>query len=118
MKTQYEKVFAEHVSNAIQRATALGLKATWTTAKHLDALADTIVAAQSVLPDDDFTKDRETVRDVLGECYNVSAYQQLLAKKFEKSGHFQRQKDKPVGEQLDSLLDQLVKQTAQAETQG
>jgi len=106
MKTQYEKVFAEHVSSAIQRATALGLKATWTTAKHLDALAATVDANPG------------QTRDVLGECYNVSAYQQLLAKKFEKSGHFQRQKDKPVGEQLDSLLDQLVKQTAQAETQG
>ena len=96
MKTEYEKMFAQHVGAALERATAIGAKATWTTAKHLDALAATIDANVG------------QTREVLGECYNVSAYQQVLAKKFEKSGHFQRSKDKPVGEQVDDLLAQLA----------
>ena len=93
-------MFTQHVAAALEKAQSLGIKASWSTAKHLDALAATIDAHPG------------QTRDVLGECYNVSAYQQVLAKKFEKSGHFQRQKDKPVGEQLDSVLDKLAADAA------
>lgn len=96
MKAENEKVFASHVGNAIERAVALGAKATWTTAKHLDALADAIRAQP------------EAVRETLTECYNVSAYQQMLAKRFEKSGHFQRTATKTNAEQVDDLISQLV----------
>lgn len=95
MKTQYETVFAAHVAAALQKATELGIKATWSTAKHLDALAETI-------------EKNDDVRDVLKECYNVSAYQQLLAAKFAKSGHFQREGKKSTAERLDSVLDKLA----------
>lgn len=100
MKTEYEQVFVAHVATAVEKAQALGSKATWTTAKHLDALAEAC------------TKFPDRVRDVLQECYNVSAYQQVLAKKFAALGHFQREKDKPVGAQLDDMLSKLVAETA------
>lgn len=99
MKAGYEKVFAAHVATAIERATAIGSKATWSTAKHLDALADVLREFPAEL------------RDALTECYNVSAFQQLLAKKFEKSGHFQRAAQKTASEQVDDLISQLAKQT-------
>jgi len=109
MKMQYEETFAEHVAATLAKAQSLGIKATWSTAKHLDALAETISLVVGAQEGGSSVEDTaKAVRDVLGECYNVSAYQQVLAKKFEKTGHFQRQKDRSVGEQLDSMLDKLV----------
>ena len=97
MKATYEATFASHVKTALERAVAIGAKATWTTAKHLDALSAAIDANPGA------------TRDVLGECYNVSAYQQVLAKKFEKTGHFQRSATKTASENVDDLLSELVK---------
>ena len=97
MKTQYEKVFVAHVGQAIERAKTLGVKATWSTEKHLDALAEV-----AKLPEVD-------VRDAIGECYNISAYQQMLAKKFEKLGHFQREGRKSVAQQADDVFAELLK---------
>ncbi len=103
MKTQYEKVFVAHVGVKIAKAKELGIGASWTTANHLDALAECLTVHPI-----------EQARDILGECYNVSAYQQLLAKRFEKvpGGHFQREGKKPVGAQVDDLLAALVADAA------
>lgn len=99
MKNRYETVFTAHVTAKVQKAVALGIMATWSTAAHLDALADAISRCEG---------DIEKVRDCLGECYNVSAFQQTLAKKFEKTGHFQRQKEKDTAERLDDTLTLLA----------
>lgn len=98
MKTTYEKVFAAHVGNKLAKATELGIKASWTTANHLDALADCVGQHDSQL-----------TRDIIGECYNVSAFQQMLAKKFESKGHFQRTATKPIAEQADDVFAQLAR---------
>lgn len=98
MKNAYERVFVAHVGQAIERAKTLGVKATWSTEKHLDALADTCKL------------EGVDIRDVLGECYNISAYQQMLAKKFEKLGHFQREGRKSVAQQADDVFAELLKQ--------
>lgn len=102
MKAQYEKVFAAHVAQAVEKAVGLGIKATWSTAKHLDALAAVL---------NEIAESGGDMRDALGECYNVSAFQQLLAKKFEKSGHFQRTAQKTNAEQVDDLISQLAAKT-------
>lgn len=104
MNTNNEKVFASHVGAKLTKANGLGIKASWTTADHLTALADAIVQAIAT----GTGESKDAVRDVLGECYNVSAYQQLLAKRFEKLGHFQREKVKAVSEQLDDELSKLI----------
>lgn len=101
MNTSNEKVFASHVGAKLEKAKALGIKASWTTADHLNALAEACWDVAS-------TGGKDGIRDVLGECYNVSAYQQLLAKRFEKLGHFQREKVKAVSEQLDDELSKLI----------
>lgn len=108
MKTQYEKVFVAHVGRAIEKAKALGAKATWTTEKHLDALAEAIDVACG--PTDGNDEAIAATRDCLGECYNISAYQQMLAKKFEKLGHFQREGRKSVAAQADDVFAELLKQ--------
>jgi hypothetical protein len=107
MKTSYEKVFASHVSAKLTKAAELGISASWTTANHLDALADVCWSVSS-------TGGKDGIRDVLGECYNVSAFQQMLAKKFEKvpGGHFQREKSKPVSEQADDVFAMLARDVA------
>ena len=92
MKQQYETVFTKHVTAAVQKALALGTTATWSTEKHLDALAEACLS------------DINDIRGCLGECYNVSAFQQTLAKKFAKTGHFQREKVKGAAERLDDTL--------------
>ena len=101
MKTQYEKVFVVHVGKALERAKALGAMATWTTEKHLDALAEVVAQAAA--------DGGETgIRDALGECYNVSAFQQMLAKKFVATGHFQREGRKSAAEAVDDVFAELV----------
>ena len=90
-------MFAAHVAQAIERASAIGAKATWTTAKHLDALSEAILANPAAC------------RETLGECYNVSQFQQILARKGAKSGHFQREVTKSVPQKVDDLLDVLFK---------
>lgn len=104
MKTAYEKVFVAHVASKLNKAKELGSKATWTTANHLEALAACICETAV-----DGIAHREAVLDVLSECYNVSAYQQMLAKKFEKLGHFQREGKKSTAAQVDDIFAELLK---------
>lgn len=87
---------AKAVGVKLAKATELGIKASWTTANHLDALSNVIKEFPA-----------ET-REILGECYNVSAFQQMLAKKFEKLGHFQREGKKSVPDQLDDVFAKLA----------
>jgi hypothetical protein len=107
MKTKYESVFAAHVASKLNKAKELGISASWTTANHLDALAATICETAQ-----DGIADRDAVRDVLGECYNVSAFQQMLAKKFDGTlgGHFQREAKKSTAQQADDVFAELAKQ--------
>lgn len=108
MKTKYELVFASHVGAKLTKAKELGIVPSWTTANHLDALAEVLLeAAQQSDPELALV----AVRDALGECYNVSAFQQMLAKKFEKLGHFQREGKKPVSEQADDVFAMLARET-------
>ena len=90
------KVFAGRVASKIKQAEAMGSKTTWTTRDHLDALASLLAEQQG----------KAAILDVLTECYNVSAFTQMLAKEptFKAAGHFQR------GERatLDSTIAQLV----------
>ena len=97
MNAMNEKVFAAHAALAIERAVALGAKASWSTAKHLDALAEALKA------------NPDAIRETLSECYNVSGHQQFLAKRFLKYGHFQRSEKRSVPEQADDLYAELVK---------
>ncbi len=106
MQTKYETIMVKAVGVKLAKATELAIKASWTTANHLDALADVINAYPA-----------ET-RVILGECYNVSAFQQMLAKKFEKLGHFQRSSTKPIAEQADDVFAQLARDTAGEVKQG
>lgn len=79
MKAEYLKVFAPVVHAKMSAADAIGSKTTWTTRDHLGALATLIEG-----------KDKAAALDVLTECYNVSAFQQTLAKAYKATGHFQR----------------------------
>jgi len=100
MKAIYEKVFVAHVAAKLQKAKDLGINASWTSANHLDALAEACKL------------EGVDIRDVLGECYNISAYQQALAKKFAaaKSPHFQREEKKTASQNLDDAIAQLAAQ--------
>ena len=110
MKSQYEKVFAAHVQAKVAKAKELGINASWTTANHLDALAE--VCACEFVEHEEHDIALAALRAALGECYNVSAFQQMLAKKFEKVGHFQRSSAKPLSEQADDIYAQLARETA------
>lgn len=107
MKAKYEAAFARHVKAAVERAVAIGAKATWSTEKHLDALAEAIEGCG----------DAAERRDCIGECYNVSQFQQKLAKRFEGTGHFQREKGKDAKERVDDFLASIVAE-AKATPQG
>lgn len=107
MKAQYEAVFTAAVIAKVKAAQEMGIKATWRTQDHLAALADVVLDA---LPSEaeDWTKARGITYDVLTECYNVSAFQQSLAKKFAAAGHFQRTAEKGAKEKVDDMLVQFA----------
>ena len=94
MKASYMAVFTAAVIAKVNAANGLGTKTTWSTKDHLDTLAKVIEANPT------------QVRDVLGECYNVSAFQQTLAKMFKSTGHFQRE---TVGATLNHEVSELEK---------
>lgn len=100
MQNKYEAIMVAAVGRKLAKATELGIKASWTSSNHLDALAEVIEAHPG------------EARSVLGECYNISAFQQRLAKKFAEKGHFQRADAKSTTEQVDDLLSLLAKETA------
>lgn len=113
MKTTYEQVFVAAVAAKIAKSKELGISASWSTANHLDALAACISKHVDDVPQG--TDMTPLVRDILGECYNVSAFQQMLAKKFEKlpGGHFQRETKKSIAEQADDVFAALARETTQ-----
>lgn len=95
MKAEYEKIMASAVATQLKKANDLGIKASWSTQHHLNAVADVLAEHGGT---------REGALSVLTECYNVSAFQQMLAKKFAPSGHFQREGKKTSAEAVDSFL--------------
>lgn len=106
MKTEYEKVMLDAVKAKLAKAQELGIKASWTTQDHLRAVAKVIVETVPQVNDEsaDVSKLSDSVFDALSETYNVSAFQQKLAKVFEKSGHFQREGRKSVAQEADELV--------------
>ena len=100
MKEIYQASFRLHVKAAVEKAVAIGAGATWSTEKHLAALADAIEANPTAL------------RDVLQDCYNISGYQQTLESKFKGTVHFQRAKKKPIAEAADDWMAALAKDSA------
>jgi hypothetical protein len=106
MKTEYAKVFVGVAAAKVIKANALGSKTTWTTEDHLKACAESIANAVDPQWKENDAELSERVRDVLADTYNVSAFAQYLAKKFEGTGHFVRaeKKAKTVNE-LDAMLD-------------
>ena len=103
MKAQYEAVFTAAVIAKVKAAQEMGIKATWRTQDHLQALASVIEADES-----EINSKKAAIFDILTECYNVSAFQQSLAKKFAATGHFQRTADKSAKEKVDDMLAQFA----------
>jgi hypothetical protein len=95
MKAQYEAVFTAAVITKVKAAQEMGIHASWRTQDHLAALADAIAGCNL---------EKAGIYDVLTECYNVSAFQQGLAKKFAATGHFQRTAVVPAKDQADALI--------------
>lgn len=93
MKAEYLKVFAPAVHAKMAAADAIGSKTTWTTRDHLGALARLIAGKSEV----------ESL-DILTECYNVSAFQQTLAKAYKPTGHFQRDAKTNLSSVMTELL--------------
>lgn len=113
MKTQYEMVMLDAVRAKLAKAQELGIKASWTTRDHLNAVAAVITTELTrVAPE----KPQGLVVDVLEECYNVSAFQQKLAKAFVKTGHFQRDGRKTVAEEADAWA--AMARASMSETKG
>ena len=95
-KQECEKIIAKHVAARLAKAKELGSKASWRTEDHLDALAEMLA-----IPEAD-------VREILGAHYNISGFQQQLAKTFAGSGHFQRDGKRSIS--ADDYLAQLAKE--------
>lgn len=102
MKTEYAKVFVAVAAGKVIKANGLGTKTTWTTEDHLKAMAQCLAEVDVPAGADP----QAIFQDVLSDTYNVSAFAQYLAKKFEGTGHFVRseKKAKTVNE-LDAMLD-------------
>ena len=103
MKTEYAKVFVTIAALKVLKANGLGTKTTWTTEDHLKAMAQAIADKTDSEHDEAYV---QMIQDVLADTYNVSAFSQYLAKKFDGTGHFVRseKKAKTVNE-LDAMLD-------------
>ena len=109
MKAQYEAVFTAAVIAKVKAAQEMGIHASWRTQDHLAALADCITKMHvAALERQSGENEVGITLDVLTECYNVSAFQQSLAKKFAATGHFQRTAEKGAKEKVDDLLAQFA----------
>lgn len=105
MKAQYEAVFTAAVIAKVKAAQEMGIKASWRTQDHLAALADCITKMHvAALERQSGENEVGITLDVLTECYNVSAFQQSLAKKFAATGHFQRTAEKSTATKVDELV--------------
>lgn len=80
-EAQANDIIKQAVSARIAKAKEIGAKASWSTENHLDMLNDLLGLAQSV----------EERRALLGRYYNVSQFQQELARDFAGTGHFVRE---------------------------
>ena len=96
MKAQYEAVFTAAVIAKVKAAQEMGIHASWRTQDHLGTLAEVLAQSADI--------GKGPFYDILTECYNVSAFQQSLAKKFAATGHFQRTAGVPVKDQADALI--------------
>lgn len=107
MKAENQKVFAGLVLAKMQKSEAIGSKASWGQQDHLVAMAACLEAAD--IPSG--TLPSVVFREVLADVYNTSAFCQYLEEKFEKSGHFQREKKGKV-KSTDSFMEELDRQKA------
>lgn len=96
MKAAHEAVFAQHLKAKLEKSNALGTKASWSTEDHLKAVADCLAPAQ---PEDFY--------EILKDVYNISGFQQRIAKTFAASGHFQRE-GKARAQTAEDLIAQLA----------
>lgn len=98
---QVEEIFAKHLKAALEKAVVLGIKASWSTEKHLAALSEALQGAE-----------KADIPEILRQWYNISAYQQTLAKRFANTGHFQREGKKSVSAEdyMAALASELIKQ--------
>lgn len=98
MQKEYQATFAVAVMAKVRNAESIQSITSWTTQDHLSTLAKLI--AQKV------GGDAAVVGDILKDCYNISAFQQSLAKleQFKSKGHFQRNAASPT---LDTLVASL-----------
>lgn len=87
------KAFSAAAAAKVNKSNTIGSKASWSTYDHLEVLSTTLKA------------NPEQITVLLADAYNISAWQQTLAKLFEKSGHFQREASKRT---MASELDELV----------
>ena len=81
------KTLADAVKAKVLRADGLGTKTTWDTSDHLAALAKAVALATDPEHDEAYVG---VILDVLKDGYNISGFQQVLEKAYEKQGHFQR----------------------------
>lgn len=104
MKTEYMRVFAPRVAAKMKNAEAMGSKTTWTTRDHLDALACVVIDNLGITGGPEQVAHwKGQVSDVLTECYNVSSFQQTLAKAYKATGHFQREGTKGLSVHIAEL---------------
>ena len=93
------KIFADAVRAKVRLAEANGTKTSWSTEDHLKAMAKAIEEDGGV-----------STLAVLEDTYNISGFQQKLAKTFESAGHFQRRREKQKKISSDDLISQLAKE--------
>ena len=97
MNNQNAKIFTEAVKAKVEKSNSLGTKSSWSTEDHLKAMAQAVEQDGGV-----------STLAVLTDTYNISGFQQKLAKAFEPTGHFQREKQKKISS--DDLISQLAKE--------
>ena len=114
MNKQNDGIFTKHVAARLEKAKTLGINATWRTEDHLSALAESIWIALDIAHGEQ-TDERflGLILETLEECYNVSQYQQMLARRFKGTTHFQRAEKKSTAEALDDEIAKLVAQAKQ-----
>lgn len=104
-----QKLQGEAVKQRLERSTAIGSKATWSTEDHA-AMVGSILANAVELGE----TSAQELGDLFHKVYNISAFQQKLAKSFKAHGHFQRD-DKP--KDADGFMASLAAELAKKEGQ-
>lgn len=96
------KAFSAAAAAKVNKSNAIGSKASWSTFDHLEVLSTVLKT------------NPEQITVLLGDAYNISAWQQTLAKLFEKSGHFQREATRKTVDSTLTELSALAADTAKA----